>query len=232
MSQRALFEVKASEHLQTLDEVRSRRAGLMRVGLLLMAAILLTLWLVRGSATAAGLFQSPQSPPAEPQAVEQPAPAEEPPPAEPPPAEEAPAAQEQPAQQSAPAEQPSVQESPLESPAQEPAPSPEAAEPAPGSGEGSTDDVSPAGQESPEASGRPPRSRERDEEAALIVESAEENASVRDFILDRAEFIDTVVVSGAYLWLCCGLGLFLLVPLFMVVLYIRGRSKVIAEEEY
>jgi hypothetical protein len=51
-------------------------------------------------------------------------------------------------------------------------------------------------------------------------------------ILDQAELIDTVVVSGAYIWLCCGVSLFLLVPLFLLFVYIRGRSKIIREEGY
>jgi len=232
MSQRALFEVKASEHLQTTGNALSGRAGSKRLWLLFLAAILLTLWLGKGSVTAEGLFQSPQSPPAESQAVEQPAPAEqppaEPPAAQPPPAEQAPAAEEPPTQQPTSPEQPSTQESPLESPIQ-PTPSPEAAEPAPTPNEASSGEASPAGQETPEEASRPPRSRE--EEATLTGDPADEN-SVRNFILDRAEFVDTIVVSGAYLWLCCGVGLFLLVPIFMVVLYIRGRSKVVAEEEY
>jgi hypothetical protein len=63
-------------------------------------------------------------------------------------------------------------------------------------------------------------SRERDSR-----NPADEEAESRNFILDRVELIDSVVVSGAYLWLCCGVALFLLVPIFMLVLYIRGRSK-------
>ena len=54
----------------------------------------------------------------------------------------------------------------------------------------------------------------------------------QNFILDQIEFIDTVVVGGAYVWLCCGAALFLVVPLFIAVLYIRGRSKVSNEEDF
>lgn len=224
MSQRALFEVKASERLHRMDNALSSRAGIGRLLLLFLAAILLTLWLVKGSATAEGLFQSPQSsPPAEPQAVEQP-PAE-PPAEEPPAADEQPV--EQPAEQPAPSEQQPVQESPLESPVQ-PAPSPQAPAPTALPAEEGSGAAPSAGQDTSETAGRSSRSRE---DAAATATTADEN-SVRSFILDRAEFIDTVVVSGAYLWLCCGVGIFLLVPVLMVVLYIRGRSKVVAEEEY
>jgi hypothetical protein len=44
--------------------------------------------------------------------------------------------------------------------------------------------------------------------------------------------IDTVVVSSAYIWLCCGVSLFLLVPLFLLFVYIRGRSKIMQEENF
>ena len=63
-------------------------------------------------------------------------------------------------------------------------------------------------------------------------DSAEESAESPNFILDQVELIDSVVVSGAYLWLCCGVILFLLVPMFMLVLYIRGRSKMGQDEGF
>ncbi len=58
-----------------------------------------------------------------------------------------------------------------------------------------------------------------------------EPQSSRNFILDQVELIDTVVVSGAYVWLCCGVGLFLLIPIFLLVIYIRGRSKIQKQED-
>lgn len=45
------------------------------------------------------------------------------------------------------------------------------------------------------------------------------------FIFDRAEFIDTVIIGVSWIWLCCGIGLFLFVPLFLLLLQIRGMSK-------
>jgi hypothetical protein len=46
-----------------------------------------------------------------------------------------------------------------------------------------------------------------------------------NLILDQAEFIDSVVVSFAYIWLCCGVALILVIPLIFLFLQIRGRSK-------
>lgn len=72
-----------------------------------------------------------------------------------------------------------------------------------------------------------PTPRRAREEAPVEEESGRSN-----FILDQAELIDTAVVSGAYIWLCCGVSLFLLVPLALLFVYIRGRSKIIKEEGY
>ncbi|MFN8457302.1 MAG: hypothetical protein U0401_22035 [Anaerolineae bacterium] len=60
----------------------------------------------------------------------------------------------------------------------------------------------------------------------------ETNAGPANFILDQAELIDTIVVTGAWVWLCCGILLILIVPLFFVVVYIRGRRKIIDQEGY
>lgn len=51
-------------------------------------------------------------------------------------------------------------------------------------------------------------------------------------VVDQAEFIDTVVVSFAYVWLCCGIVLILVIPLVFLFLHIRGRSKMLKEEQY
>ena len=71
---------------------------------------------------------------------------------------------------------------------------------------------------------QPYQSREQDE--AYTDEANGEN----NLILDQAELIDTVVVSTAYVWLCCGFVLLLLIPLVFIFLQIRGRSKIIKEE--
>ncbi len=47
-----------------------------------------------------------------------------------------------------------------------------------------------------------------------------------NWIFDQAEFIDTIVLFGSWIWLCCGIGIFLLVPLVMLLLQIRGHSKI------
>jgi hypothetical protein len=44
-------------------------------------------------------------------------------------------------------------------------------------------------------------------------------------IFDQAEFIDTVVIFFSWIWLCCGIALFLTVPLVMLLLQIRGGVK-------
>jgi hypothetical protein len=75
-----------------------------------------------------------------------------------------------------------------------------------------------------------PQPSRREREDTLPAE--EESSGPSQFILDQAEFIDTVVVSGAYVWLCCGVGLFLLVPLALLFFYIRGRSKIINRAGY
>lgn len=56
----------------------------------------------------------------------------------------------------------------------------------------------------------------------------EEGAS--NFILDRVEMVDSLVVSGAYVWLCCGAVFLLLIPLTFLLLQIRGQIKLRREQ--
>ena len=56
-----------------------------------------------------------------------------------------------------------------------------------------------------------------------------ESDASSNLILDQAEFIDSVVVSFAYVWLCCGVALILVIPLIFLFLQIRGRSKLYKE---
>jgi hypothetical protein len=132
---------------------------------------------------------------------------------------ESPPAQRQPA-----AEQPAAQPAPAESQSTEPA----------------TDIVSPVSPVSPiqQASSEPlppiqplpaPSSSERTDR---FLDEEEEKPGDSNFILDRIEMVDTIVVSTAYVWLCCGIVLFLLIPLFFLFLQIRGRSKILREENY
>ncbi len=173
-----------------------------RIVVLLLAAVLVSFWLVGTDAAAERLFQSPpQSPPAE-----QP-PAEQPPPESQPPAEQPPAESQPPAEQpqtQPPAEQPPAV-SPVSPPAGESGPPPLSPEPPAGPAE-----AAPV-ERQPEPLPPPP---------------PDENiSSARQFILDQAELIDAIVVSGAYLWLCCGILLLLAVPVVMLIIYIRGRSR-------
>lgn len=193
----------ASRHSGAFRHFRQLRAGagLYRLAALFLISVMLTLWMANTSVTAKSLFQSPASP------VQQesppPAPETQPPAEESAPAESAPT--EAPAEP-APAQSPPTEESmPAEAAPQEPAGEPLPAEEAP-----------------------PPRPA-RDQAGEIPPD--EGGQSVSNFILDQVELIDTVVVSGAYLWLCCGVILFLLVPLFLLILYIRGRSRLATEEE-
>jgi hypothetical protein len=89
----------------------------------------------------------------------------------------------------------------------------------------------------PEEETPPPPSEEEEPppptpvEVVVIEEPPpDEGSGDSGFIFDEAEFIDVVVVSGAYIWLCCGVGLFLLVPMLFLILHIHGRSKMNKEE--
>lgn len=192
-------------------------SGWQRLVFLLLTAVMLSLWIAAGSVDANTLFQSPQSPPLEPAAV-QPAPVEQAP-VEQPPAEQVPV--EQPPAEQAPLEQPPAEQVPIDQ--QSPVEQAPLEQPA-------SDIIPPAdAQEVPAAPVEPttePRSR-RDE---APIEA--EDAPSADLVLDEAEFIDTVVVSGAYIWLCCGVSLFLLVPLFLLFVYIRGRSKMMQDGNF
>jgi hypothetical protein len=150
-----------------------------RLGTLLAAAVFLSFWVASGQVNAGMLFQSPQSPAAQPP-VEQP-PVEQPPaqaPVEQPPVEQPPA--------QAPAEQLPVEQSPIQPPVEQaPAPQSPVAQPP-------ADPAAPAPAEPIQPTLEPIR-RER-EEAPLDEEGGRGPVQ---FILDQAELIDTMVVSGA-----------------------------------
>jgi hypothetical protein len=169
---------------------------------LLVVAVLCTLWINANQVEAHTLFQSPQSPPPPAEALPPP----EQPPAAPPPAEQPPAA-------APPVEQPQVAQPTPVQPAIEAAPPPVQQNPAP------------AAPDQPEE-----RTSRRDRDNTPPNEA--ESGSKTGFSFDQAEFIDTAVVSGAYIWLCCGVILLLLTPLGLLFLYIQGRSKIIKEERY
>lgn len=189
--------------------------GMQRLVALFVIAIFTTLFLAQG-AWAGVLFQSPTSPPVEPVDPTQ---------AEPLVPNEA---VEDPF---FPDEQPEeIFVEPVE-----PVPIDQAADPnqpviepvSPISPEQQTGDAPPPAFEPPAEEEDRPLRLERDDEFA----EADEEGS-RNFILDQAELIDTVVVSTAYIWLCCGIGLFLLIPLVFLFLQIRGGTKIRREEIY
>ncbi len=193
-----------------------------RLVALLLGSILISLWLANSSVTADSLFQSPASP-------VMPLP-ENQPPVEVPPFEQPPAPEQQPPveqppdpEQQPPVEQPSI-EQPQPQQLLEGQPPADAAVPVPPAQELDSPPLMTEEQPAP-ATGRSDRDRREREQPVAADESP-------NFILDQVEFIDTVVVSGAYLWLCCGVMLFLLVPIFMLVLYIRGRSKLAPDEGF
>lgn len=51
-----------------------------------------------------------------------------------------------------------------------------------------------------------------------------DNGRGNRFSFDRAEFIDTFIIFGSWIWLCCGILIFLSVPLLLLLLQIRGSS--------
>ncbi|MFN8457493.1 MAG: hypothetical protein U0401_23010 [Anaerolineae bacterium] len=177
-------------------------SGVIRLILLFGASLELTLWLATGQVNADFLFQSPESP-APPPFIES---GQAQPPVEQPPAQ--PASEQQPptVEQPPPVEQPPVVDPNAPQPPIEPSP-PAAVAPTP----------------------PPPEPARRNREEPP---EAEADAGPSNFILDQAELIDTVVVTSAWVWLCCGILLLLIVPLFFVVVYIRGRRKIIDQEDY
>jgi hypothetical protein len=214
MSQQAPVNlVRISHHLKGRLRYQNNPVlvtGSGRLILLFVVSILLTFWFSSGYVEANMLFQSPASPPAQPP-VEQPSAAQ--PAAEQPSAEQP--AVEQPSAEQSPVEQPSAAQPAGEQPSAEQPP----AQPSPAAGQTVVEPAL-AAPTQPE-----PVDRHRAEAPA---DEAEADAS-SNFIVDQAEFIDTVVISGAYVWLCCGVGALLLVPLVLLFVYIRGRSKIVGE---
>jgi len=96
-------------------------------------------------------------------------------------------------------------------------------------GTNETETVPPESQPLPPPIAQPtPQPRTSNQESQL----EEEGDGSSNFILDQAEFIDTVVVSGAYVWLCCGITFFLLIPLVFLFLQIRGQLKLRKKDDH
>ena len=213
MSRQAFWSSRVSNKMRHISGV-----PLVRLTLLFIASVLLTLLVAGGNAAAGRLFQSPQSPPAQPApAVEQ----AQPPAAVPAqPVEQAPA-QPQPVDQAQPV-QPEVQQVSPEQP-QSSAPIPEESL-VPAAQPGETQPLQDQLPLEPETGGQPVDTLESSRDLERT-SPGEESSDSQNFIMDRAEFIDSVIVSGAYVWACCGIGLLLLVPIFLLVVEIRGRGK-------
>ena len=206
MSRWAAFYFTVFQNLKHILNTFFSYFELGRLATLFIIAITLTLFIADNNAIADKLFQSPASPPAQPTPTQPPPteqPPAEPPPAEPPPAEQPPA---QPPVE--PAESVPEFESPV------PEPLPEGGEPPPF--------VQPTVET---------RADDFFEEESSFSDEDEE-ASSSNFIWDWAELIDSVVVSSAYVWLCCGVVLLLLIPLFFLFLQIRGQIKIQREEDF
>ena len=192
--------------------LKYRDAG--RLLFFLMAASVLAFLLIDGTVAAEVLLQSPQSPPAEEPQPEPPTPTPPPPPPTPvptePPVEEAAPVQQEPTKAD-PIEPPQVEPTPTIPPEPTPTPLPSPTEPQP---------TQPIPQPEPVDLRGDGANFEAEEEGGP------------NFILDQIELIDTIAISGAYLWLCCGVGLLLSLPIFLLILYVRGRSRILQEETY
>jgi hypothetical protein len=208
MSHRASVRQSLLACLSVLQDSRTK------VAVLFTAAVTLSFLVTNGNVAAGPMFQSPPSP-------------VEPPPAAPVQAENA-----APAEQGAPTSE-------VEAPAGEQgAPTGEVEAPA-GEQTAPTSEVeAPAGavtpvseQEAPlEPAPEPPPAPEPVEPRVREVRPNDiESDTSSNLILDQAEFIDSVVVSFAYFWLCCGVALILVIPLIFLFLQIRGRSKLYKE---
>lgn len=196
--------------------------------LLFVTALLFAFLFVGNDVTAEILFQSPQSPPPAQQEAPPPQPTPVPPtpvPTEPPPPE--PTATQPPPAAEGSTEEPTPQPeaTPLPEPTATPVPPTEAAPTEEPPSAELTDTQPPSSSEAQSSTDLPTRVEVRRGDVSLDFEGD----TAPSFILDQAELIDAVAVSGAYIWLCCGVGLFLLAPLFFLILYVRGRSQIIQE---
>lgn len=193
-----------------------RLANAARLFLLLSAAVLVTLALTQPS-IAERVFQSPVSPPpfqpAEPPPPAQPAPSPTPAPVEvAPPPPEVPL-EPQTIDEVVPVEPVPVEPMPVEPPLAEP----------------NTEEFSPqAPTEEPVAEPAGPSTELRPVRLDRRDIAADEDRP--NFVLNEAQMVDSFIIYGAWVWLCCGVIVFLLIPLAFLFLQIRGRSQILKEE--
>jgi hypothetical protein len=200
MSQWAIIFFTASQLFKRIHHLIFSLFCLGRIVLLFAMAVFLTLFIADENVFAGKLFQSPVD--------TSPPPPAEAPPADPPPPE------------APPAEAPPVEPPPVEPAVEIEAP---------------VSPIPPGSPALPSGSEPPPLaqptllpSRSNQEDRSIDGERAEEDSP--NFILDQVELVDSIVVTGAYFWLCCGVALFLLIPLIFLLLQIRGHLKLQREE--
>jgi hypothetical protein len=204
----------------------SNLIGLSRLVLLFIGALSVTLLVTDDNAVADILFQSPASPLVDPSGAQ--------PPVIPP--ETQPAVD--PAEAQPPVTPPEVQSAIDPSGSQSPVDPAGAQPPVPGQPveSGSTTEttlpVSPLQQPGDQAPALAPPPFPENNQSERTTQADDEAEDSSNLVLDQAEFIDTVLVSTAYVWLCCGIVLLLLIPLVFLFLQIRGRMKLVDEENY
>ncbi len=193
-------------------------------------ALLLAAVLSPGAVVASRLaFQSPESPPPEPTATETPLPTEAPP-----------TATQVPPTATQPARAPTTTQVPAQPTQPAPTPVPKATNTAPAQGTAPAQATAPAqktppaqatapAQATPAATGSPSPTAKATQTPApsptarrvpTPTPAPEGEASI-----NWVKFWDTLVVWLAYPWICCGVGLLLLVPVILLYLEISGRRR-------
>ncbi len=83
----------------------------------------------------------------------------------------------------------------------------------------------PPAEEQATAAPPPPPAEEQVTPAPLPVVPGEETQPGGEVIIDSGLLIDSILVYASYAWLCCGILLFILIPLAFVGLYIWGVQR-------
>jgi hypothetical protein len=195
----------------------------------LVVALLIAAVLSPGMAGASRLaFQSPESPPPEGTATETPIPPvqEVPPTATQPPAPTAAqppaptAAQPAPTPVPQPQETPPAQATPTQAAPPGETPPAQAAPTQAAPGEGT-----PPATESPSPTAKAPQAPAPSPTARPTRTPTPEPEAEGEATINWVKFWDTLVVWLAYPWMCCGVGLLLLVPVVLLYLEISGRRR-------
>jgi hypothetical protein len=201
----------------------------------LVVALLIAAVLSPGMAGASRLaFQSPESPPPEGTATETPIPPvqEVPPTATQPPAPTAAqppaptAAQPAPTPVPQPQETPPAQATPTQAAPPGETPPAQAAPTQAAPGEGTPPaQATPPATESPSPTAKAPQAPAPSPTARPTRTPTPEPEAEGEATINWVKFWDTLVVWLAYPWMCCGVGLLLLVPVVLLYLEISGRRR-------